>query len=573
MTNLKQAETPSEARDNAAKINVQMLENGLSNLETALGVFGFDSLRPGQDEVVYAVLAGSDVIAILPTSTGKTASFIIPALANNQSAIIFSPLISLMRDQAVSLQEKGLKVDYINSHRTDGEINLIINAWSRKELQFLIVAPERLENDRFRETLRNRRPDLLVVDEAHVMSEWCDTFRSSYKTIGNLIPTLQPRQIVAATATCTPRAEADIRRILGLGDCRRIKRYPIRHNLKLHSRLFTSNSDFTSFLVGQKGPGIIYYNTVAKLEKEFAEISDILGRDKVSMYHGQMPDKLRPEVQDMFMRNDLRVVCATCAFGMGVDKPDVRWVVHRNLPTSLEALIQEQGRAGRDQDESHCTVFYSEEDRRIANMFISWGDIDKQEALAVYEVFQQTADRNGVSSIPRAEVAKRAGVFFKKMAAMMELLYGEGCLAKIKAEDKPPLMFRKGSVLPPTPILAEALRAIAEIAVPSERDPTQHEFHLRHLAQNMGRGEQTVRSYLRKLNDINCLQVMFPPSSAPVKLVRSPEHIDFERLRVKTEEARGSFEKAWEFCDSVEDEDKHAYLRDYIMSDVKPEER
>jgi ATP-dependent DNA helicase RecQ len=329
--------------------------------------FGFPGFRPGQEELVRAVLAGRDALGVLPTGGGKSVCYQIPALALGGLTLVVTPLVSLMQDQVRRAVEGGLRGEYLSATRTTAEKRTILEAARTGGLDILFVAPERLELDRFQDELRRLDVRLLAVDEAHCISEWGHEFRPCYRRIGRLRGLLSCPTL-ALTATATPDVRDDVVDSLELRDPLVVVRSFDRPNLSwtvVRERSMAGRVLATYRVLARRpGPAIVYAPTRATVES----VRDRLAGFGVAAqaYHAGLSGAARTAVQDTFMGGGCRVVVATNAFGMGIDKADVRTVVHVALPSTLEAYYQEAGRAGRDGLDSACATFYAPADLRFA---------------------------------------------------------------------------------------------------------------------------------------------------------------------------------------------------------------
>lgn len=366
-------ETMTQAVDSADSVDPRALE--------ALNrYFGYDSFRPGQSGIVSAILAGRDVLGVMPTGAGKSICYQIPAAILPGVAIVISPLISLMRDQVDALNDVGLPAAFINTTQTPDEQDLVFAQALSGQIKLLYVAPERLETERFRNFAVRVPISLVAVDEAHCVSQWGQDFRSSYLGIGEFIAGLPTRPTVAAfTATATERVRRDIVSILGLHTPSITVTGFDRPNLYFDV-ISMPRKDKASWVASYIAShpdesGIVYCATrketealaeslngaVAELRAAGgADVSDI-GTIAVA-YHGGMSADARGKAQRDFVTDRVPVVVATNAFGMGIDKSNVRFVIHHNMPESIEAYYQEAGRAGRDGEPSRCTLLWNESD-------------------------------------------------------------------------------------------------------------------------------------------------------------------------------------------------------------------
>ena len=371
---------------------------GMTDQVAALGAlkryFGYDSFRPGQSGLVDAILAGRDVLGVMPTGAGKSVCYQIPATLLPGVTIVISPLISLMRDQVDALNDAGIPAAYVNTTQGGDEQAMVLAQAAQGDIKLLYVAPERLETERFRNFATRVPISLVAVDEAHCVSQWGQDFRSSYLGIGEFIAGLPARPTVAAfTATATERVRRDIIGILGLNAPQVTVTGFDRENL--YFDVLKIETKYKAAWVARyvaehpDESGIVYCATRKETEALAVALNhtvpalrgaaggsaaDSVTRDGpvAVAYHGGMPANVRNQAQRDFVTDAVPVVVATNAFGMGIDKSNVRYVIHHNMPESIEAYYQEAGRAGRDGEPSRCTLLWNESDivtrRRLLDM-------------------------------------------------------------------------------------------------------------------------------------------------------------------------------------------------------------
>ena len=337
--------------------------------EAALGAlkqyFGYDSFRPGQQGIVDALLDGRDVLGVMPTGAGKSVCYQIPAALMPGVTIVISPLISLMRDQVDALNDLGLPAAFVNTTQTPDEQAVVFAQAAAGQLKLLYVAPERLETGRFRDFAARTPISLIAVDEAHCVSQWGQDFRSSYLGIGDFIVGLPKRPPVGAfTATATERVRRDIVGLLGLRNPAVTVTGFDRPNLyfdvvKLETKY--KAAWVARYVADHPDESGIVYCATRKTTEALADTLNQMGHPAVA-YHGGMSPDAREAAQRDFITDKVPVVVATNAFGMGIDKSNVRYVIHHNLPESIEAYYQEAGRAGRDGEPSRCTLLWNESD-------------------------------------------------------------------------------------------------------------------------------------------------------------------------------------------------------------------
>lgn len=360
--------------------------------QTLKQYFGYDSLRTGQEELINGILAGHDVLGIMPTGAGKSLCYQLPALMLNGITLVISPLISLMSDQVKALNQAGVHAAYINSSLTENQIRMALSYASQGRYKIIYVAPERLNTPRFLDFACNADISMLTVDEAHCISQWGQDFRPSYLEIAGFLTRLPRRPIVSAfTATATERVKNDIVASLGLNNPVTMVTGFDRPNLffRVVTRKGGSQKDNSIINYVKKHEdesGIIYCATKKNVDKLYT----LLNEQGISAgrYHAGLSNDERKQNQEDFTYDRIRVMVATNAFGMGIDKSNVRYVLHYNMPQSLEYYYQEAGRAGRDGEEAECVLFFSKQDIMINKFLLQ----NKASAGDVASDIQKTAN-------------------------------------------------------------------------------------------------------------------------------------------------------------------------------------
>lgn len=329
--------------------------------------FGYDSFRPGQREVVGSILSGRDCLAVLPTGAGKSVCFQVPALMQTGLTYVISPLISLMEDQVAHLQQDNIPAVCINSGMSKHTYNEVMYDIHTGVYKLIYLSPERLRNEWFIRFALKNPPDFVVVDEAHCVSQWGHDFRPAYLGIRDFVRSMPKRPLYAAfTATATPRVRQDIIGSLGLADPAVILQSFDRPNLFFAKQ---SPADKDRALLDElekaRGKsGIVYCSTHQHVERCFRLLRQ--HGYSAARYHAGLSVGERTAAQEAFVRGAVQIIAATSAFGMGIDKSDVAYVIHYNMPQNLEEYYQEAGRAGRDGEDARCTLFYSRDDLRVA---------------------------------------------------------------------------------------------------------------------------------------------------------------------------------------------------------------
>jgi ATP-dependent DNA helicase RecQ len=370
--------------------------------------FGFEQLRPGQADVIRSVLDGRDTLAVMPTGAGKSLCYQLPALHLEGTTIIVSPLISLMKDQVDKLQDRGLDALQVNSTLTVQSEESALERIEQEASDFVFTTPERLTDAEFLDTLRGTAVDFIVIDEAHCISQWGHDFRPSYLALRTAIDELGNPPVLALTATATAEVIADIKRQLGRPRMRVFETGIFRRNLELQVEHVSGDAEKRAVLLQvletSPGTGIIYTATVKHVE----EVASTLQREgfEVLAYHGRLNAKRRHEAQERFMAGELAAMIATNAFGLGIDKPDIRFVIHYDLPASLESYYQEAGRAGRDGEPARCILLYDRKDRRTQLFMLGGSYPSENELKKVYSALARLTSRTQTAQV--AAIQERA---------------------------------------------------------------------------------------------------------------------------------------------------------------------
>ncbi len=379
--------------------------------------FSFDVFRSPQEEIIQGILSQRDMMVIMPTGGGKSLCYQLPALMQDGVTLVFSPLISLMKDQVDTLKARGIPAAALNSSLGAQEQDAIHRELTEGKLKLIYIAPERIRNQYFMELLSKVKVSLIAIDEAHCLSQWGHDFRPEYMHIPRVFPMLGNPPVAAFTATATPEVKLDIQKSLQLRNPVEFISGFARANISFQVDQVDSELDKygkIDKLVQQWKTGIVYCATRKSVENVFMNLQD-RGYSVVS-YHGGLDEKSRSFAQEQFMRKKFDVAVATNAFGMGIDRSDIRFVAHFEMPGSIEALYQEAGRAGRDGDESVYKLLFNYADKRVQEFFLEGSNPGKMLITQVYELLKDSSDEKNEVHLSIDEIRELLGKRVNPMA-------------------------------------------------------------------------------------------------------------------------------------------------------------
>lgn len=538
--------------------------------------FGYSTFRTGQEDIVRSIVNGRDTVVVMPTGGGKSLCYQIPALLCEGVALVISPLIALMQDQVDALLRARIPAAFINSTLSHEEINERLAQARNGLLKLLYIAPERLDSTSFLEELRTIRPAFLAIDEAHCISEWGHDFRPSYLQIARLFTAIGRIPVIALTATATAEVRSDIVRCLEMRNPHVVIRGFDRPNLTYFTEATKNKAERIGDILDEtrEGSTIIYCGSRKRVEEFTDRIRDY--KHYVLAYHAGLADRHRQYAQEEFLSGRCKILVATSAFGMGIDKPDVRNVIHCDLTLTLEAYYQEAGRAGRDGLPSNCTILYQAADRRLMEFFIRSTYPERNIIRAVYEtLFELTGTPLGTKStapilLDNRQIANRANVAETGVAAVMSLFELHGITRQSKANPFGSVQFTTSherikeyfhnTTGDRRTVLSALLRSVGSQALdaPTEIDiPTMFAKH--------DLTPETFDPAIRALEHARILRFQSPGKDGGLTLAL--ERMPFERLPIDFEALDRRRERAYLKLDIVERYvNTSACKRNFILS-------
>lgn len=517
--------------------------------------FNYNSFRPGQERAIDNILAGLNTVVVLPTGGGKSLIYQLPALVLEGITIVVSPLIALMKDQVDSLDRVGIPATFINSSLSVSEAERRLDALRKQVYKIVYVAPERFYNRNFLDSLKNIKVSLFAIDEAHCISQWGHDFRPSYLHVHKAIKTLGSPIVLALTATATPEVRDDIIKQLSLSNPDMIVTGFSRPNLQL-AVVPAANGQKIDYIVNflttnpDIGTGIVYAGTRSKADEILELLSD--NGFKAVVYHAGLDAASREWVQEQFMSGAAQVVVATNAFGLGVNKPDIRFVIHHDIPGTIEAYYQEAGRAGRDGQASFCLLFYNQQDRYLREFFIKGDNPSPQIISEIYDFILSRANQDSSSSssvfLTYSEIAASLSESVPEMAigTALKILEKESLISRPQEKSANSYLRASHGWEAVLESISPRAKVQRELAIRlGEKYGHQlaagWEFSVEELAITLKTKKDTLNRTLKKLSEQELVEYRPPRRGTEIKILQVLDAtdlpLDFKALALKSARA------------------------------------
>lgn len=542
-----------------------MLMKGLDKMPSVLASMGYSELREEQKDPINSILSGRDTFVIIPTGGGKTLLYAATTKALNFKTIVFSPLIALQRDQVQSLNLKGIHSASINSENSEAQNTVALNDWVMGKLDILFVAPERIETPQFKQATQMIPPDMVVLDEAHTLSQWGHNFRPAYRRVGTFVEEINPKVVVALTATATSKIVKDVQDTLGMQNCIVCCKYSPRTNLKLSSSFVESyrlNDEILKKVKSIEGSIIVYCDTV----RHVAEVASFLSSagESVTVYHGQMDNKHeRSGNQDRFHNNEVRIMVCTGAFGMGIDKPDIRGVIHAYPPGSVEAITQETGRASRDGKDAICHMFYTEQGMFTQSLLCDISNPDSKTAYACWKVLENNVNRSGEVWMTGSAIAEQAGIEHADSA--LAIFQNLECIERFSPPNKSiEIIYKKNSE---NELLQKTLDTLIEggkLSYVNNEDYKVYSSSTEYAAKVLLKGETTIKTHINKLVKEGCIDYVPPFRGKVTKILKAPTEEDYKVIDERRKQFQKKYKEVINYHETP-DKNKWNFITEYFV--------
>lgn len=543
-------------------IDAKLIAEGITKIPSVLNQMGYADLRTYQKEPIMSIMGGNNTFVIMPTGGGKTLVFALPTKCMGWKTVVFSPLIALQTDQVTSLNLKGIRSGAINSQNSESRNSLILNEWVEGKLDILYVAPERILTQDFKTAMNIRMPDMVVLDEAHTMSQWSSSFRPAYKSCGEVVSTYNPKVVVALTATATNKVIDEVVDVLKMGEYNLYKYFFPRDNLNLSSSYCVSTNLFQEILKKVRsieGSIIIYADTTSLVEDLTVFLSN--NNESVTYYHGKITSATEKlSNQSRFMSGDTRIMVCTNAFGMGIDKPDIRAVIHATPPGSVEAIAQETGRASRDGKPAVCHMFYTEQGMetqiKLCNKTYPTSDL----VHAGWIKLMQRKDKNNEVRITAKDLAGLIGD--PNAESVLGTLLSIGCIERYQDDKKDVYTIEVLDDSVQGNKILDCIKKYGKRIVDTASENV-YSISLNFVSTQLLITLARVKTLLSSLRKEGVINYADPFRGKVTKLIKTPTKEDYEAIDYRLNEELKKKNDVMLYCNTP-DKDKWKFIIDYF---------
>lgn len=546
--------------------NEKQAESAWEKTPEQLKEFGFSELRPYQTECLKSIYAGEDTLCVLPTGAGKSLLFALATKVLKYRTVVFVPLIALMDDQVESMLEKGIRAASLNSSQTNMFNSIALQDWCNGELDMLFVSPERMDNKTFINAMKMLPPDMVVVDEAHALSQWSKDFRPAYMRCGEFIEEYNPKQVISLTATATKQVVEDIKNILSMPELTVCRMLYDRSNLHFKSKKLSSRmevwADIKRYINNNPDKNILIY---CYSTDNVVSLAQYLHPIEVGVYSSKVSAVAKKNYSNNFKKGELKVLVATSSWGMGVDKPDIDTVIHADLPCTLEALSQEVGRAARDGRDADCIAYICPESIELQKLLWNGSNPPFSAIQSVYRFYTNNVGSAGYCDTKNEDCINAVGIDDKSMMSINSFLLALGAIERKPQEAV--IMIRMKKSLDSDEVTA--LRGTKQRIIESitnggiEIQTDVFKVATEYMVKNAGVQSQSVMTNLKQMSEAGILEYVTPKKNMRTFILRDLTEEDKNTADEKRSLGYKALELVQMYC-NIPDANKSKFLMSYF---------